>query len=1154
MLAKLRRGFSLRSTAVVLAGMLVLLVVAARVSVAGTGDGSMTVNAITAAGGASGQSFIFDFSNTGTDIFAPGSQVALEIPADWTAPQTTSPSDAGYVTVADGLGITCAPDLGLTPITGSAPGPWTITVGQTCAVGSDMTITYGAVTPPVATGPNTFYTSTMHGPAGALDGIVTQPTITVDTLAVNFYKQICSSYGLVPKNNNATNLDATGGHPGDLDATHQASLADHSTDLIPTCNTVPGSFIYGPNPTRNETATTGTTTYLSPADLALTRSGGVISIAEVVAPNAGFGAIRCYVDIQNGDNEEWLSGVQATQVDCIAYDVQQTITFANPGPRTYGDAPFDLGATATSGLPVSYLSTTPSVCTVDSSTGFLTPIAAGTCSVTASQVGQASPFWAPADDVTQSFTISPAAAICAINPYTETYNGSPYSATGSCTGVGGVVVPGGYLTFDSTHTAAGTYATDTWSLSDPNYASQSGTITDVINKAPSTTVVTFEVGPYTYRGTPFTATATVTGVGGLSQAVTVNYTGDCTNVTSANGCTATANFGGDANHDPSSGTKSITITKATAVCAINPYNVTYNGAAHTATGSCTGVGGGALPATDLTLSGTKHTAVGDYPSDAWSFSDANYVSQSGSVHDAIAPAPAPALGITKSATETTYSSTSDVLHYTIVLTNTGNVPLANPSVSDPVATSLTCNGGNPLPATLAPGGVITCTATHSITQLDIQLASVTNVAQGWAQFGIIPIPSNLATATVRAAQVASISLVKSVPAGTTFSHVGNEIDYSYVITNTGNVILYAPYAVTDNKVAVTCPALPLTLAPGATVTCHAKYFVTQGDITTGSVTNTATGQVRRRLIGTETVTSGTSLTVPGIQTPALTVTKTATETSFNSTSDTLHYTIVLTNTGNVSLADPTVTDPSATGLSCDGGGAGTTLLPAGVITCTATHPIVQGDINTGSVSNTATGTASFSGTTYTVTAAVRVAAAQGPALGIVKTVPAGTAFSNVGDSITYTYTLTNTGNVALDGPFSVTDNKITDPNSVSCPSTPTSINPGEKIVCTATYKVTQTDITAGSVTNSASGQGFFHEKALVSDPAILKVAAATPEGTEVVGGETATPVRSPTPPVTSSSDTSSGDSAPLGLLMLICLAFGGIGLLAVGAQGRAMRR
>jgi len=231
-----------------------------------------------------------------------------------------------------------------------------------------------------------------------------------------------------------------------------------------------------------------------------------------------------------------------------------------------------------------------------------------------------------------------------------------------------VVLPGGYLTFDSTHTAAGTYATDTWSLSDPNYASQSGTITDVINKAPSTTVVTFEVGPYTYRGTPFTATATVTGVGGLSQAVTVNYnrrlhqrhlsqrlhrdrqlrwrrqprpeqrhksitinkapsttvvtfevgpytyrgtpftatatvtgvgglsqavtvnyTGDCTNVTSANGLHRDRQLRCDANHDPSSGTKSITINKAPSTTVVTfevgPY--TYRGTPFTATATVT---------------------------------------------------------------------------------------------------------------------------------------------------------------------------------------------------------------------------------------------------------------------------------------------------------------------------------------------------------------------------------------------------------------------------------------------------------------------------------------------------------------------------------------------------------------------------------------
>ena len=105
--------------------------------------------------------------------------------------------------------------------------------------------------------------------------------------------------------------------------------------------------------------------------------------------------------------------------------------------------------------------------------------------------------------------------------------------------------------------------------------------------------MTFEAGPYTYRGTAFTATANVTGVGGLNQTVAVVYSGDCTNVTSTNGCTATANFAGDANHTSSSDTKSITIEKASSTTAVafeaGPY--TYRGTAFTATANVTGVGG-----------------------------------------------------------------------------------------------------------------------------------------------------------------------------------------------------------------------------------------------------------------------------------------------------------------------------------------------------------------------------------------------------------------------------------------------------------------------------------------------------------------------------------------------------------------------------------
>jgi hypothetical protein len=54
--------------------------------------------------------------------------------------------------------------------------------------------------------------------------------------------------------------------------------------------------------------------------------------------------------------------------------------------------------------------------------------------------------------------------------------------------------------------------------------------------------------------------------------------------------------------------------------------------------------------------------------------------------------------------------------------------------------------------------------------------------------------------------------------------------------------------------------------------------------------------------------------------------------------------------------------------------------------------------------------------------------------------------------------------------------------------------------------------------------------------------------------ETATPASSATPPPTSTgSNGSSGSSTPL-FALLICLAFGGLGLAAVEAQRRSIRR
>jgi len=86
----------------------------------------------------------------------------------------------------------------------------------------------------------------------------------------------------------------------------------------------------------------------------------------------------------------------------------QTITFANPGAQTYGTSP-DLsilggGASSTSGLTVTFTSSTTGVCTVTSG-GLLTFVTAGTCTINADQAGDSS--YLPAAQVSRSFTVNP---------------------------------------------------------------------------------------------------------------------------------------------------------------------------------------------------------------------------------------------------------------------------------------------------------------------------------------------------------------------------------------------------------------------------------------------------------------------------------------------------------------------------------------------------------------------------------------------------------------------------------------------------------------------------------------------------------------------------------------------------------------------------
>lgn len=96
---------------------------------------------------------------------------------------------------------------------------------------------------------------------------------------------------------------------------------------------------------------------------------------------------------------------------------EQTITFDPQADRTYspgGSFPIAPAAVASSGLAVTYGSATSGICTV--SDGTVSIVAAGTCTITADQAGNAA--WNPAPQAVQSLTITRAGQTLTFPPQT----------------------------------------------------------------------------------------------------------------------------------------------------------------------------------------------------------------------------------------------------------------------------------------------------------------------------------------------------------------------------------------------------------------------------------------------------------------------------------------------------------------------------------------------------------------------------------------------------------------------------------------------------------------------------------------------------------------------------------------------------------------
>ena len=255
-----------------------------------------------------------------------------------------------------------------------------------------------------------------------------------------------------------------------------------------------------------------------------------------------------------------------------------------------------------------------------------------------------------------------------------------------------------------------------------------------------------------------------------------------------------------------------------------------------------------------------------------------------------------------------------------------------------------------------------------------------------------------------------IHIVKTGPA---VAHEGDKVTYTFTVTNTGDIAL-SDVTVDDNVAGGAVYQSGDTngnslLDTSETWTYTKNYTIPTPQIADVVNTATACGDFSDGTTSGTDVCDNDSHRLDVIH-PAISVEKFGPATAFQGQSVT--YTFWVTNTGDTELDNVGIADDLATGEVCNDN----TLAPNDSTFCTATYTIPNDQ--TGDVTNhvTASGTDELDETVtgtdqHTLTVLV-------PGIHVVKTGPSSAL---AGSTVTYTFTVTNTGNTPLDS-ITVQDN------------------------------------------------------------------------------------------------------------------------------------
>ncbi len=274
---------------------------------------------------------------------------------------------------------------------------------------------------------------------------------------------------------------------------------------------------------------------------------------------------------QPGDGN-YLAAQPVQQTLTVA-KAPQKITFKTLKARTFGEADLSPGASASSGIPVSYTSSNTSVATIVGDQVHI--IGAGTAMITAAQPGDGN--YLAAQPVQQTLTVNRAPVVVTLGNMKQAYDGTPKPATIT-------TVPDGLtmeITYEGNKTVpvnAGSYRI-TATVREPNYeGSSSGTM--IIAKAPQE--ITFNaLSAKTYGDeTPYLLFAMA------SSGLAVTYLSSNPAVATINGnqvmtrsvgtTVITAIQAGDQNHLPADQvTQMLTVKKAPAWIALSGLDSAY---------------------------------------------------------------------------------------------------------------------------------------------------------------------------------------------------------------------------------------------------------------------------------------------------------------------------------------------------------------------------------------------------------------------------------------------------------------------------------------------------------------------------------------------------------------------------------------------------